>query len=284
MMRTTFLYSIGMSLEYRCTDGIAHVALAHAPVNALSLALRRALIEAIERADADDSVQAIVLRGAGKGFSAGGDRTEFGTPAAIALPALSRDVLTRVEACRKPVVAALHGFAVGGGLELALACSARVAVAGTRVGFPEVGIGVFPLSATQRLPRMLGLAPAAEMMLAGQIVEAGTLRHSRLFDGIVAQEQDLLPMALDFAGRAIEAPPPLVRSWPWRETDPRDEMRSIRAKHPDSSCSPAQRALLEALEAAVEAADFEAGLERAQKLFDELGGNRRPMTSSPSPG
>src|SRR5512144_1435693 len=113
-----------MVVEHHRDGAIAVLTLAHAPVNALNLALRRALYDFFTTVRSDASVAAIVVQGAGKGFCAGGDRTEFGTPDANARPTLSRDVLDVIERCGKPVVAALHGFAVGGGFELALACSA----------------------------------------------------------------------------------------------------------------------------------------------------------------
>ncbi len=192
-----------MTLDVTQSDGVACLALHYPPVNALGLELRRALVETLARVDADPSISAVVLHGAGKGFCAGGDRTEFGTPAATTRPTLSRDVLSRIEACRKPVVAALHGFAMGGGLELALACHARIAVASARVGLPEVGIGRFPLSGSQRLPRLLGVERAAEWMLRAETMAASHPDATLLFDRIVEREDDLLPAALDAAKQAL---------------------------------------------------------------------------------
>ena len=261
-----------MTLDVTQSDGVARLALRHPPVNALRLELRRALVETLERVDADASVEAVVLHGAGKGFCAGGDRTEFGTPAAGARPTLSRDVLTRIEACRKPVVAAIHGFAMGGGLELALACHARVAVASARAGLPEVGIGRFPLSGSQRLPRLLGVERAAEWMLRAETMAAAHPDAAPLFDRIVEQEDELLPAALELARSATHVPPQLLRHRAFPEADPLAALRRVEDRYTGRELSPAQRALLAALRAAVEATDFQAGLDRAQVLFDELVG------------
>jgi enoyl-CoA hydratase len=264
-----------MALEHQRDGAVAVITLAHPPVNALNLALRRALFDFFAAARADTSIEAIVVHGAGKGFSAGGDRTEFGTPDANERPTLSRDVLDAIERCGKPVVAALHGFAMGGGLEIALACAARVAVADTRVALPEVTIGVFPLSATQRLPRLLGVASAAAFMLAGTTVAANDSAIAACFDRIVASKDELLPAGLQMARACIGAPPMPLRARPV-PGNPVGELQSVIERLAGERLSPAQQALLQAVRAAVEATSFQAGLDRAQALFDELGGTRRP--------
>lgn len=259
-----------MSIAHRREGDVAVLALANPPVNALGLELRRGLHAAFTRLRTDSAVRAIVILGSGKGFCAGGDRTEFGTPAAAERPALSRDVLQAIEGCGKPVVAAIHGFAVGGGLELALACGLRVAVAGAKVGLPEVGIGRFPLSASQRLPRLVGVARAAEWMLQAETLSVGQPETAPLFDRWVDRAEDLLPTALDMARAAEMTPPTPVRDRPFPDPDPRAALTGIAARYPVEQRSPAQQALLAALRGAVEAPDFQAGLERAQVLFDEL--------------
>ena len=203
-----------MVFEYRRDGAVAVIALAHPPVNALNLALRRALFDFFLAMRSDASVDAVIVHGAGAGFCAGGDRTESGTPDASERPTLSRDVLDAIERCGKPVIAALHGFAMGGGLELALACAARVAVAGTRVALPEVTIGVFPLSATQRLPRVIGVARAAGFMLAGASVSASDPAIAGCFERIVMSEDGLLQAAVQFAHACIAAPPVPLRARP----------------------------------------------------------------------
>lgn len=259
-----------MPIEHRREDEIAVVALAHPPVNAFGLRLRCELVETFARLAADDRVRGIVVHGAGQGFSAGGDRTEFGKPAAAARPTLSRDVLSALESCGKPVVAAIHGFAIGGGLEFALTCDARVATADSRVGLPEVTLGRFPLSGTQRLPRLLGVAVAAEWILRGETVQASSPAIAPVFDRIVADPDDLLPVALDTARTLMRSPRNRVRDRPFPDADPRASLRQVLRQHPAETCTAPQRAALEALQAAVEAVDFQAGLDRAQVLFDEL--------------
>jgi 3-hydroxyacyl-CoA dehydrogenase len=263
-----------MVLEHHRDGAIAVVTLAHAPVNALNLALRRGLYDFFTAVRSDAAIAAIVVQGAGKGFCAGGDRTEFGTQDANARPTLSRDVLDSIERCGKPVVAALHGFAMGGGFELALACGARIAVASTQVALPEVTIGVFPLSATQRLPRVLGLARAARLMLSGARVDASDPIVAGCFDMIVPDVDSLLPATLTYACERVGAPLVPVRARPF-PGDAAAELQQLLAQHPRDARSPAEQALLQALEAAVNSEDFQAGLDRAQRLFDELGGNRR---------
>lgn len=264
-----------MVIENRRDGAVAVISLAHPPVNALNLALRRALFDFFIAARSDASVEAVVMHGAGNGFCAGGDRKEFGTANANERPTLSRDVLDAIERCGKPVIAALHGFAMGGGLELALACGARVAVADTRVGLPEVNIGVFPLSATQRLPRVIGVARAAGFMLAGESVAASDPVIAGCFDRIVMSKEGLLQAALQLAQACVTAPPVLLRARPI-PGDPVAELQSVLERHAGDALSPAQQALLQAVRAAVDISSFQAGLDRAQQLFDELGGTRRP--------
>jgi 3-hydroxyacyl-CoA dehydrogenase len=269
-----------MSLQFRREGGIAVVALAHPPVNALSHAVRVALVETFTSLSDDAAIEAVVLHGAGNGFCAGGDRTEFGTPAAIERPTLSRDVLAAIEACAKPVVAAMHGYALGGGLELALACDARVAVAGTRMGLPEVPIGLFPLSGSQRLPRLIGIETAAELMLAGKSFVPEEPFAAPLFERTVSAADELVPAALQVARATAAIRPIRVRDRPFPDPDPHFALRRVLQRHPQSSCTAAQWAVLQALSAAVESSDFETGLERAQVLFDALGGNRRPLQTA----
>lgn len=140
------------------------------PVNALGADVRRGLVSAIEAAESDPAAAAVLLIGAGRNFIAGADIREFGK--APLLPALP-DVCNRIEACSKPVIAALHGAALGGGLEVALAAHYRLAVDGVKLGLPEVQLGLMPgAGGTQRAPRLLGAGPALELMLSGRHVGA----------------------------------------------------------------------------------------------------------------
>ena len=132
------------------------------PVNALGVAVRQGLVAAIEEAEADSSVNAVVIACEGQTFFAGADVSEFGTPKAFEQPVLPQ-VVDRIEACTKPVVAAIHGTALGGGLEVALACHYRVAVPSAKLGTPEVKLGLLPgAGGTQRLPRVAGVTKALE--------------------------------------------------------------------------------------------------------------------------
>jgi enoyl-CoA hydratase len=144
-------------VTYRVENGVSVVTIEHPPVNGLGHSVRHGLKTAFDTARIDGRVGAIVLTGAGRGFSAGGDIREFGTLAATAAPALSLDVHPVIEGSEKPVVAAIHGFAIGGGLETALVCHYRIVAADARIGLPELKLGVIPLSGTQRLPRVLGM-------------------------------------------------------------------------------------------------------------------------------
>ena len=156
-----------MSSTYQTQDGVAVIMLDNPPVNGLGHALRTHIMEGLAAAEADGGVKAVVLIGAGRGFSGGADIREFNTPKMGAEPSL-RTVLDRIEGLAKPVVAAVHGIAMGGGLELALACHYRVAVKGAEIALPEVKIGILPgAGGTQRLPRVIGLEQALDMIVSG---------------------------------------------------------------------------------------------------------------------
>lgn len=259
-----------MGVGYRREGDVALLELAHPPVNAFNLDTRRALVDAFTRLRTEPEIAAIVILGSGRGFSAGGDRREFGRPEASLRPTLSRDVLTAIATCDKPVVAAMHGFAVGGGLEFALACHARVAVATTQIGLPEVGLGRFPLSGSQRLPRLVGLECAAEWMMTGRMSVASDLQVAPIFDLLVADTEELMPAALECARTACRVAPALVDDRPFLENDPVAVVEVIEARYPAEQRSAAQHALLRALRAGVLATNFTTGLQQAQRLFDEL--------------
>jgi 3-hydroxyacyl-CoA dehydrogenase len=183
-------------------DAIRVLVIGNPPVNALGAAMRRAIAAEMEAALADESVSAIVLRGAGRLFSGGADITEFGRPPESPwLPELLDDV----EASDKPVIAALHGTAFGGGLELPLACHYRVAAPSARLGLPEVKIGLLPgAGGTQRLPRLVGIADALSMIVSGNPITAARAHEIGLVDRIV-DEQRLTEDAVAFA-RDIAVP------------------------------------------------------------------------------
>lgn len=165
---------------------IAIATIDNPPVNALGQALRAGLARVIAEAGADPTVSAIVLAAAGRAFIAGADISEFGKPPlAPYLP----DVLDAIEACRKPVVAAIQGAALGGGLEVALACHGRVAAPAASLGLPEVKLGLIPgAGGTQRLPRLIGAAKAFPMMLSGEPVNAGKALELGLVDAVTGED------------------------------------------------------------------------------------------------
>ncbi len=164
-------------------DVIAIVTVDSPPVNALSAAVRKGISEAVTRAAGDASVQAIVLACAGRTFVAGADITEFGKPPQP--PSLS-DVIATIENCPKPVVAAIHGTALGGGLELALGCHYRVAIKDARLGLPEVKLGLLPgAGGTQRLPRAVGPELAVKMIVTGEPISASAALKAGLIEEIV---------------------------------------------------------------------------------------------------
>src|SRR5690606_14514196 len=155
---------IAMSTTYQVADGVAVITLNNPPVNGLGHSTRTGIFEGLQAAQADASVQSVVLIGGGKVFCGGADIREFGSPAAFAKPDLY-DVIVALETCTKPVVAAIHGVVMGGGLELALGCHYRVMAPGVQVALPEVNIGLIPGGGgTQRLPRVLPVEMALQMI------------------------------------------------------------------------------------------------------------------------
>jgi 3-hydroxyacyl-CoA dehydrogenase len=180
---------------------VAVVTVDNPPVNAISHAVRKGLFDAFAAADADADVRAVVLACAGRTFMAGADITEFGKP--WAEPGL-REVVVRIEACSKPVVAAIHGTALGGGFEIALGCHYRCAVAAAQIGFPEVNLGLLPgAQGTQRLPRLVGIRAALDAIVSGKPIGAAQAHALGAIDEIVPGE--LLPGAIAYARRLVAA-------------------------------------------------------------------------------
>jgi 3-hydroxyacyl-CoA dehydrogenase len=199
-----------MTANYREQGDIAVVTLNNPPVNGLGYETRKGIVDGIQRAIDNDAIRAIVLIGDGKGFSGGADIREFNTPKALQEPWL-QTVIRIVEDSSKPVIAAIHGVAMGGGLELALGCHYRVAVAGAQIALPEVKLGILPgAGGTQRLPRILGLEPALNMIISGNPVMSDKLAGTKLFDQMITG--DLLEGAMAFARQVADARPlPKVR-------------------------------------------------------------------------
>jgi 3-hydroxyacyl-CoA dehydrogenase len=175
------------------------------PVNALGLAVRKGLVAAIDEAEADGSVNAVVIACEGQTFFAGADVSEFGTPKAFEQPMLPQ-VVDIIEGCGKPVVAAIHGTALGGGLEVALACHYRVAVPSAKLGTPEVKLGLLPgAGGTQRLPRVAGVKKALEMCATGNPIGAKEAFDCGLVDRLI--DGELIPHAVAYAEEVRDVRP-----------------------------------------------------------------------------
>jgi 3-hydroxyacyl-CoA dehydrogenase len=252
-------------------DGVAVVTLDNPPVNALSTAVRTAAVKALQAADADPAVKAIVITGAGRGFSGGADITEFTSPPVS--PTL-HELLDVVEGLKKPAVAAIHGMALGGGLELSLTCPFRVAAKGAQLGLPEVKLGILPgAGGTQRLPRVVGAEAALGMIVSGDPISSEMALKAGLIDELV--EGDLVAGAIAFAGKVVAEHRPVVRTRDREDkleaarTDPGlfDRFRSANARRFKGFEAPAK--CLEAVRAAVEL-PFDQGIALERKLFVEL--------------
>src|SRR5437879_5457430 len=193
-------------VRFDVADGIGVITIDNPPVNALGPGVRDGIVEALEKGEADPSVKAMVMIGAGRSFIAGADIRQFGKPR----PTPKRRTYDVLDESRKPIVAAIHGYALGGGLENALACHYRIAVPSAKVGLPEVLIGILPGGGgTQRLPRLIGPKAAMEMIVSGRHVPAKEAKKLGIIDEI-ADEKDLRGAAIRYA-KSIAAKRPLLR-------------------------------------------------------------------------
>jgi 3-hydroxyacyl-CoA dehydrogenase len=257
-------------LSFEARDGIAVLTLDNPPVNSLGHGLRDALVAGLERANADPAIKAIVLIGSGAGFSGGADIREFGTPKAVAYPNL-RTVITEIEDSTKPVIAAIGGVCMGGGLELALACHYRVGAPGARIALPEVKLGLLPgAGGTQRLPRLLGVEPALNMIASGATIASEKLRDTPLFDAFA--DGDLLESALSFARRVSAEGLDRKRVRDLKLDMPNAEAFFQFARNTVKAVAgpyPAPLACVEAVAAAVEK-PFDLGLKQERDLFTTL--------------
>ena len=242
------------------------------PVNALGVAVRSALVEHFEAVIADDAVKAIVLICGGRTFFAGADITEFGKP--MQQPDLL-DVLNVIENSPKPVVAAIHGTALGGGLEVALACHYRVAVPSAKVGLPEVKLGLLPgAGGTQRLPRIVGPQVALDIMCTGKMVKASEANKLGIIDALVA-EGELGADAIAFATQLVAEGKPPVRVRDRADMiQPSPETETLFADYRRANARAfrgfkAPENIIRAVEAAV-TLPFDEGMARERELFMEL--------------
>ncbi|MEZ7836245.1 MAG: 3-hydroxyacyl-CoA dehydrogenase NAD-binding domain-containing protein [Burkholderiaceae bacterium] len=263
-----------MTAHYQASGNIAVITLDNPPVNGLGLSTRQGIAAAMEQANADKAITAIVITGAGKAFSGGADIREFGSPKAMAEPNLL-SVIKLLEQSNKPVVAAVHSVCMGGGLELALGCHYRVAAPNCKVALPEVKLGLLPgAGGTQRLPRVIGVEAALNMIVSGDTVSSDMLAAipgQQLFNKMAASADSLLEEAKAFAtGMADVRPMPLVRD--------------LKCKHPDGDAYfqfarnmvrgmaknfPAPEKCLDAVQAATKR-KFEDGMAFERDLFINL--------------
>jgi 3-hydroxyacyl-CoA dehydrogenase len=226
------------SARFEVVGSVGLITLDNPPVNAMSLAVRTAVRDALAEGTKDARVRAFVLTGGGKLFSGGADIREFDTGASNQSPNLPQ-LIALVEDSAKPVVAALHGTAVGGGCELPLGCHARVAHAGTQIGLPEVTLGLVPgAGGTQRLPRLIGVQAALDAIVTGKFLSAERAHELGLVDVLVPEEGDVVQAAMALARElaASKKPPVKTRDRQGRLTESRgnpgifDEARKQAAK------------------------------------------------------
>ncbi len=257
-------------VRYKVDKGVAWLAMNNPPLNALSHALRAGIVTALDKALAAKDVRAIVLIGSERAFSSGADIKEFAGGEFYAEPFLPT-VVDIMEAAHKPVIAAISGACMGGGLELALGCHYRVALADAKIAFPEVKLGLIPgAQGTQRFPRLVGLEAAVNMIVSGATAPAAAFKGTALFDVIATEKLDAA--ARDFAATLIKEGKPIRR------------VRDLEVKHPQAeaflqfartSVSAVARGLaapLRALDAvgAATTQKFDAGLATERKIFGEL--------------
>ncbi|HKW37200.1 MAG TPA: 3-hydroxyacyl-CoA dehydrogenase NAD-binding domain-containing protein [Burkholderiales bacterium] len=239
------------------------------PVNGLGFDLRREIVEGLARAQADASVKALVLIGSPRAFSGGADIREFGTPKSTAEPSLNT-VVRVVEGMAKPVVAAISGACMGGGLELAMACNYRVAVKAAQIALPEVKLGLMPgAGGTQRLPRLVGAEAALNMILSGEAVPSEKLAGT-LFDEMI--DGDLLEGALAFAGKVVAEGRPLKRARDIKVRLPNAEGFFQFARNTIAAAAknfPAPLKCIDAVAASV-ALPFDEGVRLERELFLQL--------------
>jgi len=240
------------------------------PVNALGVVVRRALVEAIDAADGDAAVAAVLLVGSGKTFIGGADIREFGKPP---MTPFLPDVCNRIEACTKPVVAAIHGAALGGGLEIALSAHYRLALPAAKLGLPEVQLGLLPgAGGTQRTPRLIGAAAALDLMLSGRHAGATEAAKLGLVDRLVEGE-DPVAAGLAYTRELLQMDAKVRRTRDaaaLADVDAQkaavDTARAETAKKARGLFSPLK--IVEAVQAAVDL-PFDEGLALERKLFME---------------
>ena len=205
--------------QFDIKDSIAVITLNSPPVNGLGHALRTAIVEGIQNAQSNNGIHAIVITGTEKAFSGGADIKEFGTPMAIAEPHL-HTVIHLLETCTKPIIAAIRGVCMGGGMELALGCHYRVAHPKASLALPEIKLGLIPgAGGTQRMPRVIGVEKALNFILSGDPVPAIGFKGSALIDAYF--EDDFIEQAIAFAKQLVV------------DKKPNKKIRDIKIEYPN---------------------------------------------------
>ena len=257
------------STSYAVHGPVAVVTLNNPPVNGLGHALRSGIVAALDQALADPQVQAIVLTGSARAFSGGADVREFGTPKAGQEPTLP-SVIRALDGATKPVVAAIAGVCLGGGLELALGCHYRVALPDASLGLPEVKLGLLPgAGGTQRLPRLIGLEPALNMIVSGQPVPANAFAGPPLVHALI--EGDLVEGAVAFAAQVAARGEPLPRARDLKVKQPNADAFLQFARNTVAAASKPFPAPLQCVEAvAASLKPFDEGLQTERTLFQAL--------------
>ncbi len=263
-----------MTAHYQVQGDIALITLDNPPVNGLGHSTRIGIADGMAKAQADAAVQAIIITGAGKAFSGGADIREFGSSKAMMEPNLN-SVILLLEKSTKPVIAAIHSVAMGGGLELALGCHYRIAAPGASIALPEVKLGLLPgAGGTQRLPRVLGVEAGLNMVVSGEAIKSemlAMLPGQKLFDKLSKSAESLAEEALAFA-RSVAAtrPLPLVRDLPCKH--PLGDAYFQFARNMVGAMSknyPAPLKCIEAVEAAA-TKKFEEGMATERQIFINL--------------
>ncbi|HEX2139188.1 MAG TPA: 3-hydroxyacyl-CoA dehydrogenase NAD-binding domain-containing protein [Woeseiaceae bacterium] len=250
-----------VKLERRGTTAV--ISVDNPPVNALSHAVREGLMRAADEAEEDRSVQALVLICSGRTFIAGADIREFDQPPKK--PYLP-DVVARLEACSKPILAAIHGTALGGGLEVAMGCHYRLALESAKLGLPEVKLGLLPgATGTQRLPRLVGAERALEMMLSGEAIDAQAALDAGLVDRVTGSA-DLLAAALGYAQELSEIR--RVRDLPVPPAEPEIFERARRKIAASARGLLSPEKIVQAVELAAEVG-FDEGVAAEREFFAE---------------
>ena len=209
---------LSQSVSYELNESVAVLISNNPPVTAMSYHVRQGLVDGLEMAQSDENVQAIVLHCEGRTFFPGMDITEFANPNVPDAPTTT-EVIETFEGARKPVIAAIHGTALGGGLETALGCHYRVATPSAKLGLPEVKLGILPgFGGTQRLPRLVGRGLATQLILSGEMIAADEALRTGLVnevvepDALLERARALLEQCLANGPRAVAASLTAIRN------------------------------------------------------------------------